>query len=209
MGPAPPPKQPSTRRATKHRPVGQELRLRLTIDLPMDLYQPDQWHDFFLATAGAAAALTGLLFVAISLHIRFVATDPTYRSMGRGSLVGLVMVLVLSLVVLIHQPAVWLGVELCVVGIAYIPLGGALQLASMRSSGTSNRRSALVRSGVGYLLAVIGVFGGLSVVLQLGPGLFIVAFILVGLLLWNLWDAWVLLMGVADDEIAKGGPNSV
>jgi hypothetical protein len=175
----------------------------------MDLYQPDQWHDFFLATAGAAAALTGLLFVAISLHIRFVATDPTYRSMARGSLVGLVMVLLLSLVVLIHQPVEWLGVELCVVGIAYIPLGGALQLASMRSSGSSNRGSILMRSGVGYLLAVIGGLGGLSVALQTGPGLFIVALILVGLLLWNLWDAWVLLMGVADEEITKGGPTSL
>jgi hypothetical protein len=169
----------------------------------MDSYQPDQWHDFFLATAGAAAALTGLLFVAISLHIRYVATDPTYRSMARGSLVRLVMVLVLSLVVLIHQPAVWLGVELTVVGIAYIPLGGALQLASMRNSGNSIRRSTLVRFGVGYLLALIGVFGGLSVALRLGRGLFIVAFILVAVLLWNLWDAWVLLMGVADEEIAK------
>jgi len=33
---------------------------------------------------------------------------------------------------------------------------------------------------------------------------FIVAFILVAVLLWNLWDAWVLLMSVADEEIAKG-----
>lgn len=171
----------------------------------MDPYQADQWHDFFLATAGAAAALTGLLFVAISLHIRYVAMDPRYRSMARGSLVGLVLVLVLSLVVLIHQPAVWLGVELTAVGLAYIPLGGVLLVASMRSGGSSHMRSTLVRSGGGYLLALIGVFGGLSVALRFGPGLFIVAFILIAILLWNLWDAWVLLMGVADEEIAKGG----
>ncbi len=49
-------------------------------------------------------------------------------------------------------------------------------------------------------------FGGLSVALRAGPGLFIVAFILVAVLLWNLWDAWVLLMGVADEEITKGRP---
>ncbi len=185
---------------------GATLRFGLTMDLAMDPYQPDQWHDFFLASAGAAAALTGLLFVAISLHIRYVATDPTYRGMARGSLVGLVMVLVLSLLVLMHQPALWLGVELIVVGVAYIPLGGALQLASMRSSNNPGRRSALVRSGGGYLLALIGGLGGLSVALRAGPGLFIVAFILVAVLLWNLWDAWILLMGVADEEIAKGRP---
>ncbi|HSS94637.1 MAG TPA: hypothetical protein VLR46_11695 [Candidatus Dormibacteraeota bacterium] len=171
----------------------------------MNPYQADQWHDFFLATAGAAAALTGLLFVAISLHIRFVATDPIYRSMARGSLVGLVMVLVLSLVALIHQPSPWLGVELAVLGVAYLPLGGALQRTSMRSSRNASQRSTLVRVGVGYLLALIGVAGGLSVSFEVGPGLFIVAFIMIAILLWNLWDAWVLLMGVADEEIAKGG----
>jgi len=32
---------------------------------------------------------------------------------------------------------------------------------------------------------------------------------LVDVLLWNLWDAWVLLMGVADEEIAKGAQCSV
>jgi len=33
--------------------------------------------------------------------------------------------------------------------------------------------------------------------------------ILVAVLLWNLWDAWVRLMGVADEEIAKGAPTNV
>jgi hypothetical protein len=52
-------------------------------------------------------------------------------------------------------------------------------------------------------MALVGVVGGISVAVQAGPGLFVVAFIVVAILLWNLWDAWVLLMGVADEEIAK------
>jgi modulator of FtsH protease len=171
----------------------------------MDLYQPDQWHDFFLATAGAAAALTGLLFVAISLHIRYIATDVQYRSMARGSLIGLVMALVLSLAALLHQPSGWLGWELVGIGIAYAPFGGVYQLFKARRRVGRVPGNWVLRAGAGYLLALAGLLGGLSVALRAGPGLFVVAFIIVVIVLWNLWDAWVLLMGVADEELAAEG----
>jgi hypothetical protein len=168
----------------------------------MDPYQPEPWHDFFLATAGAAAALTGLLFVAISLHLRFVATDPQYRGMARGSLIGLVMALVLSLAALIHQPSGWLAVELVAVGIAYTPFGGVVQILERRRKGVPIPLTTVLRAAGGYLLAFIGFLGGLSVGFHAGPGLFVIAAILVAIVLWNLWNAWVLLMGVADEEIA-------
>jgi len=92
----------------------------------MDPYRPDSWHDFYLATAGAAAALTGLLFVALSLHIRYIANEPMYRRMARGSLIGLMQTLVLSLAVLVRQPESWLGVELILVSLGYILFIGAI-----------------------------------------------------------------------------------
>jgi hypothetical protein len=168
----------------------------------MDLYQPEPWHDFFLATAGAAAALTGLLSVAISLHLRYVATDPQYRGMARGSLIGLVMALVLSLAALIHQPSGWLGVELVAVGVAYAPFGGAIQMLERRRKGVPVPLPTVLRAAGGYVLALVGVLGGLSVGFRAGPGLFVIALILIAIVLWNLWNAWVLLMGVADEEIA-------
>ncbi|HEV2216457.1 MAG TPA: hypothetical protein VGV88_02685, partial [Candidatus Dormibacteraeota bacterium] len=77
----------------------------------MDPYRPDEWHDFFVAGAGAAAALTGLLFVSLSLHIRYIAANPTHRGLARGSLIGLVQALVISLAALVQQPASWAGLE--------------------------------------------------------------------------------------------------
>ena len=170
----------------------------------MDPYQPEPWHDYFLATSGASAALAGLLFVAISLHIRYIATDPQYRGISRGALIGLVNVLVVSLVPLVAQPAGWLGRELIGIGAGSIAVGGAYQLASIRRSGWHVHRSSLRRSGFGYLLSMGGVAAGLSISFRVGPGLYILALILVVVLVWSLWDAWVLLMGVADEEMEAG-----
>jgi hypothetical protein len=71
-----------------------------------------------------------------------------------------------------------------------------------RRKGVPIPLSTVLRAAGGYLLAFVGVLGGLSVVFRAGPGLFVIASILVAIVLWNLWNAWVLLMGVADEEIA-------
>jgi hypothetical protein len=168
----------------------------------MGPYQPQPWHDYFLATAGASAALAGLLFVAVSLHVRYIATSPDHRARSRDSLTGLVIVLVLSLVALVPQPTVWFGLELMVIVAGYIAVVGAFQLAAIRAGGWHLPRSVLMRTGFGYLLAIAGILAGLSITLQTGPGIYVLGIILVVVSLWSLLNAWVLLMGVADEEIA-------
>ena len=44
-----------------------------------DIYRPDQWHDYFITVGGASAALTGLVFVAMSLNPGVIAQDQTHR----------------------------------------------------------------------------------------------------------------------------------
>jgi hypothetical protein len=41
------------------------------------------WRPLFLMVAGASASLTGLLFVALSLHSREIASQPLYRYRAR------------------------------------------------------------------------------------------------------------------------------
>ena len=167
----------------------------------MDPYRPDQWHDFFLATAGAAAALAGLLFVALSLHMRYIATETVYREMARGSLIGLVMALVLSLLVLAHQPVRWLGIGAALAGAAYLGIVAGQQVFSLRRSGRPLPGESLVRSIVGYFLAFVGLVTGLGIAFEIGPGLYVIALIVVAIVMWSLWNAWVLVIGVADEEI--------
>jgi hypothetical protein len=37
----------------------------------------NEWHDFFLAQAGAAGVLTGLVFVGVSINLQKIVSDPS------------------------------------------------------------------------------------------------------------------------------------
>jgi hypothetical protein len=60
------------------------------------IYDPAAWHDFFVMLGGAAAALTGLVFVALSLHLDRVVANPFHRFRAGISVAGLTSMVILS-----------------------------------------------------------------------------------------------------------------
>jgi hypothetical protein len=50
---------------------------------------PEAWFAFYAALARVCAALWGLLFVAISLHLHRVSEHPMLRNRARDNLLGL------------------------------------------------------------------------------------------------------------------------
>jgi hypothetical protein len=59
-------------------------------------------------SGGAAAALTGLLFVAMSLHARQIVASSFYRDRAIGTLLSLASQLLISGAVLIPGQPLWL-----------------------------------------------------------------------------------------------------
>jgi hypothetical protein len=80
----------------------------------------DEWHDFFLAVAGAAAVLAGLVFVGVSINLDTIMSDPGNGLPGRAleALVLLVAVLIVTILLLVpDQGMVLAGAEVLAVGV--------------------------------------------------------------------------------------------
>jgi hypothetical protein len=81
----------------------------------------DEWHDFFLAQAGAAGVLSGLVFVGISINLPKIVSDPGLGLRGRAAeaLILLVGVLTASILLLVPgQGQLMVGAEVLTIGLA-------------------------------------------------------------------------------------------
>ena len=89
------------------------------------------WENFFVAEVGASAALTGLLFVAVSINLTRILSLPHLPSRAGETLVVLLSVLVFGTLGLVPRvTSLTLGVELCVLWAAVWAIVSVLQWRS-------------------------------------------------------------------------------
>ena len=162
----------------------------------------DAWHDFFLAQAGAAGVLTGLVFVGVSINLQKIVSDPRSGLAGRAgeALILLVAVLLASVLALVPGQGLGvLGAEVLVVGLAAWGWIVALQLRRLREWGTMRadlRVSFVVRVVLGQVATLTLVIAGVAV-LSVGPGgLYWLMAGTIFSILAALFEAWVLLVEI-------------
>ncbi|HEY6752346.1 MAG TPA: hypothetical protein VI027_13630 [Rubrobacteraceae bacterium] len=162
----------------------------------------NEWHDFFLAQAGAAGVLTGLVFVGVSINLQKIVSNPSSGLAGRAAeaLILLVAVLLASVLVLVpgQGPGV-LGAEVLVVGLAAWGWIVAIQLPRLRDWGTmrADLRGPFVLRVVLCQVATLPLVIAGVAVLWVGPGG--VYWLMAGTvfsILAALFEAWVLLVEI-------------
>jgi hypothetical protein len=80
---------------------------------------PADWQNFAVMSGGASGALTGLLFVAVSLNASRIARHQGLRASAAQTLVLFIAPLVMAVILLVPGQADWvLGAELIAAGLA-------------------------------------------------------------------------------------------
>src|SRR6476660_6556242 len=72
----------------------------------------DAWHDLYVMLGTSSAALIGLLFIATSIHLGEVVSNPGFRVRSYNQTLYLLTLLVEAILILVPQPAPFLGAEI-------------------------------------------------------------------------------------------------
>ena len=163
------------------------------------VYEPELWHDFFLMVGGGAAALAGLVFVAMSINLKAIVHDATHRARAGATMIGFTSMFILSgLALVAHQTAFWLGIEWLATTAIYAYVYVAGYVASLRLHGSDTGRTGY-RITIAALCTIAQIVGSVMLMANMGEGALVAA---VGLML-NIGSlvsgAWLLMVGICDE----------
>ncbi len=160
-------------------------------------YDPEQWHDLFVAMAGATAALAGLLFVAVSINVDRILKYEGLPERGLETLAMLLTGLVVCVAGLVPgQSHAALGIELLLIALALLAIMARLPISDMPEGIETPPNYVLGRQLTRLTGAGLLTIGALAVLFAVFGGLYWVAAGLVFLTLGAVGNAWVLLVEI-------------
>ncbi len=164
-------------------------------------YDPASWQNFYVMTGGAAAALTGLLFVAMSLHAQTIMGSRFYRNRAITTLMSLTSQLLLAGAVLIPGvPVLTVGILVEAAAVFFV----AVTIRATRTRGPPpadawmawGRQATELVGGTIWL--VLFNAAGVSLLVHAGGGFYVLAAVMFVMFAWNIYVAWVLITEISE-----------
>jgi hypothetical protein len=160
-------------------------------------YDPSEWHDLFVAVAGASAALLGLLFVAVSINLERILSYKGLPERALETMLLLMSVLLVSIAGLMPgESHVALGLEILFVVGAMAAIMSRLPVLTGDSTGREAFQWKLSRWALRAVSVMPLGIAGLFELLEVGGALYWltagIAFAIVG----AVTSAWVLLVEI-------------
>jgi modulator of FtsH protease len=175
------------------------------------LQDTSAWQNFYLMCGGAAAALTGLIFLALSMHARAIMAHPLFRDRAFASILSLMSQVFLSAAVLVPgQPAVALGAEIGIVALFFLIRSiWAYRLIDSVDPQFRRRSSSLgqpvhgfsmvwLTEWIAWMLWLVALSAsGVELASGIPTGFYLLAISMVYMFGSNVWNAWVLIAEVS------------
>ncbi len=163
----------------------------------MSGYDIAEWSDFGVGVSGATAALTGLLFVAVSLNLKEILAGPGLPRRAAATLIFFSTALMSGILLLIPgQSGTVLGTELCVLAVIVgIPLLW-MQTRPPRTEYVSAFTWFMTHVVPSLLVPLLTLLAGIGLILDRFGGLYSLAAAIIVAITAGLVNAWVLLVEI-------------
>ena len=160
----------------------------------------EQWTNFFVMVGGGAAALAGLIFVALSINPETTIRDTTHKNRAINMLTGFTAVFMACCLALIgNQNPRALGYEWLLLWLIATAIFIRGYVVAIRA-GVSSIGLTVPRLAGGTICYLGEVAGAILLVLGYAAGLYIAAIATIALFGFLISGAWLLMIGVYENE---------
>ena len=169
-------------------------------------YDQLAWSGFAATLGAIAGALTGLLFVAVSIKSDLLGASRNLASRAAQSLCLFMTAVLLALLVSPPQPRVALAVELLLLAVS----SGLLMVILDRRAGHAPAKSVtayLERFSPNAVTPLLIGVGGITLFVHAGGGLYWLLAAAVASLLGGVVSAWLFLVKITPGQGGEGVPQ--
>ena len=164
-----------------------------------DIYHPGTWDNLFQLVGTGAAALTGLIFVSISLNLDVIAQDANHRYRAICNLTGLTHVfMICALATMGGQDHLAVGAEWLVIACTALTIYISGYIRARRG-GRSSVGLSFKRLTVGVACYVVEIVGAVILVLGHITGIYVASVAMIINVAFFISGAWLLMVGVQLD----------